>query len=405
MANEDTVKISCPKCKHKFILTEALAAPLVEAAQREADTRLVEALEAEKQTHADALAKARAAGEGAAASKALKETAELRQKIEAAAKEAQEAQRRLADQDDKLKAAQVAQAEAVRKGRELDDAKRELELTVQARVASESEVIRQAAQRAADNAAGLRLQEREAVIDAMKAQIDELKRKAEQGDQRLQGEVQELALERMLREAFPGDTVEPVAKGVYGGDTLLRVIAAGGAVAGSILFESKRTKSWEPKWLEKLRADQRAAQADVAILVSQTLPKGLEGFALIDGVWVVGVPLAMALTSALRSGIQEAHHIRRANDGMETKAGLVYSYLTGPAFKRRLQALIEAVSALQGGLAKERAAIERQWALRETTHNKAVAAIMGLAGDLGGVVAGTELPSLDDLGKLPEVAS
>ena len=160
------------------------------------------------------------------------------------------------------------------------------------------------------------------------------------------------------------------------------------------MFESKRTKTWDAKWLGKLREDMRAAKADIAVIVTVTLPKGVETFELIEGVWVTGMPAAMALTSALRVVLQEAHSARVAGEGLATKAEIMYRYLTGPAFKARIQAAVEAFNTLQDGLRKEKAAIQRQWAVREATHDKAIAALVGMHGDLGGI-AGASLPELE----------
>jgi len=133
----------------------------------------------------------------------------------------------------------------------------------------------------------------------MQRQIEDLKRRAEQGSQRLQGEVQELESESLLRSRFPGDTIEPVPKGEHGGDVLHRVLGTRGQPRGSILWESKRTKNWNDTWLIKLRDDQRAAKTEVALIVSQVLPKGIEAFDFIDGVWVTeprcAIPVAIVL--------------------------------------------------------------------------------------------------------------
>ncbi len=133
----------------------------------------------------------------------------------------------------------------------------------------------------------------------MQKQIEELKRRAEQGSQQLQGEVQELELETLLKTKFPRDTIEPVPKGEHGGDVLQRVLGPLGQICGTILWESKRTKNWSDGWLAKLRDDQRTAKAEIAVIVSQVLPKDIETFGLVDGVWVAlpqaALPVAVAL--------------------------------------------------------------------------------------------------------------
>jgi hypothetical protein len=145
--------------------------------------------------------------------------------------------------------------------------------------------------------------EKEQTIVAMQKQIEDLKRRSEQGSQQLQGEVQELELENLLRSKFSFDAIEPVPKGEFGGDVLHRIIGPSGQPSGTILWEFKRTKNWSDSWLVKLRDDQRAAKAEIAVIVSQVLPKGVETFDLVEGIWVThpraSLPVAMILRQSL----------------------------------------------------------------------------------------------------------
>ena len=154
----------------------------------------------------------------------------------------------------------------------------------------------------------------------MQKQIEELKRKAEQGSQQLQGEVQELELEALLKNKFPRDTVEPVPKGEHGGDILQRVFTPLGNLSGTLLWESKRTKNWSDGWLAKLRDDQRAAKATLAVIVSQALPKEVETFALIEGIWVTHPKAALPVAVALRHTLLEVAMARQASEGQDRKS-------------------------------------------------------------------------------------
>ena len=184
----------------------------------------------------------------------------------------------LAERDTKLAEAQRAQADAIRKQRELDDAKRELDLSVEEKVQESLAAARAQAKQEAETDLKLRMAEKEQTITAMQRQIEDLKRRAEQGSQQLQGEVQELELEGVLKRSFPTDVFTPVAKGEFGGDVVHAVARGEGLVCGTILWESKRTKNWSDGWLVKLRDDQRAAKADLAVVVTQALPKGIDTF-------------------------------------------------------------------------------------------------------------------------------
>ncbi|MDH4154180.1 MAG: DUF2130 domain-containing protein, partial [Nitrospira sp.] len=238
--------------------------------------------------------------------------------------------------------------------------------------------------------------EKEQTIASMQTQIEELKRRAEQGSQQLQGEVQELELEAVLRTKFPRDTIEPVPKGEFGGDALQRVMGPLGQLCGTILWESKRTKNWSDGWLVKLRDDQRTAKADIAIIVSQTLPKDVESFDLVDGIWVTNAKSVFSLAVALRHSLIELASARQALDGQQTKTEMVYQYLTGPRFRHRVEAIVEAFSSMQEDLDREKKAITKQWAKREEQIERVMQATVGMYGDLQGI-AGKSIQEIDGL--------
>lgn len=183
----------------------------------------------------------------------------------------------------------------------------------------------------AEEALKARVAEKEAQIAGMQRQIEDLKRKAEQGSQQLQGETSELELEALLRASFPGDLIEPVLTGQNGGDLLHRVLGPGGQVCGTILWESKRTKNWSHDWFAKVRNDQRAAKAEISLIVSSALPEGLETFDVIDNVWVAAPRFSIPLATVLRQWLIDVAASRTPQEGQQTKMELVYAYLTGPS--------------------------------------------------------------------------
>ncbi|MGH8761479.1 MAG: DUF2130 domain-containing protein, partial [Burkholderiales bacterium] len=296
----------------------------------------------------------------------------------------------------KLAEAQQAQADVIRKQRELDDARRELDLTVEKRVQEGLTMTREQAKKEAEEALKLKVAEKDLTIASMQQKIEELKRRAEQGSQQLQGEVQELELENLLRTKFPFDAVEPVAKGEYGGDVVQRVVGAGGQPSGTILWESKRTKNWSEGWLTKLREDQRTAKAEIAVLVSQALPKGVETFEMVDGVWVTHPRAALPVAMILRQSLLEIAMARQASEGQQTKTEMIYQYLTGGRFRQRVEAIVEAFSTMQEDLYKERKAIMKQWAMREEQIERVMQATVGMYGDLQGI-AGKSLQEIEGL--------
>ena len=403
--NEPT--ITCPNCKTEIKLTESLAAPLLEVTRRDFEQRLAQK-ETDISKREAALAKAKETVDEQIAEKVNQERAKIaadeakkaklaaQTDLDQKSKEVVDLQDVLKQREAKLAEAQTAQADLLRKQRELDDAKREVELTVEKRVQAGLSTARDQAKKEAEDQLKLKVAEKELTITSMQKQIEELKRRAEQGSQQLQGEVQELELESLLAARFPRDTIEPVPKGEHGGDVLQRVVGPLGQVCGTILWEAKRTKNWSDGWLAKLRDDQRAAKVEIAILISQALPKEVESFDLIDHVLVAHPRVAIPLAMTLRQSLIELSAARQASEGQQTKTEMVYQYLTGPGFRQRVQAIVEAFSSMQEDLDREKKLITKQWAKREAQIERVMQSTVGMYGDLQGI-AGKTLQEIEGL--------
>ncbi|WP_296578081.1 DUF2130 domain-containing protein [Phreatobacter sp.] len=406
--------IVCPNCQHEMKLTESLAAPLLQQTRHQFEQKLalkdkeIQAREAAVRDQQAAVEHAKAAvaeqvaaqlkieREKVAAEEAKKARLALGADLEQRAKEVAELQQIVADKDVKLGEAQKVQAELMKKQRELDDAKRELDLTVEKKVQESLVVVRDKAKQEAEDSLKLKVTEKEEQIASMQRQIEELRRKAEQGSQQLQGEAFEIELEAVLRAKFPRDIIEPVPKGEFGGDVLHRVVGPSGQVCGTILWESKRTKNWSDGWLPKLREDQRTAKAEVALIVSNALPKGVETFDQVDGVWVTEPRCMIPVALALRQTLVELASARQASEGQQTKMELVYQYLTGPRFRHRIEAIVERFGDMQADLERERKAMTRLWAKREEQIRGVIESTVGMYGDLQGI-AGRALQEIESL--------
>jgi len=411
--------IICPNCKLEIKLTESLAAPLLESTRRQFEQQLAQkdldiasreqAMREKEKDLAEARhridqqvseqveAQLQQDRERITAEESRKAKLAAATDLEQKAREVADLQEVLKSREAKLAEAQQVQAELLKKQRELDDAMRELDLTVEKRVQAGLNETRTQARREVEEEQKLKVAEKEQVIAAMQKQIEDLKRRAEQGSQQLQGEVQELELEGLLRGRFPFDLIEPVPKGEFGGDVLQRVIGSGGQAGGSILWESKRTRNWSDGWLVKLREDQRTARAEIAVIVSQALPKDVETFDLVDGVWVTHPRAAIPVAAILRQSLLDVALARSASEGQQTKTEMVYQYLTGPRFRHRVEAIVEAFSTLQTDLDRERKAITKQWAKRQEQIDRVMQSTVGMYGDLQGI-AGKTLQEIEGLG-------
>ena len=406
--------VICPQCKTEIKLTESLAAPLLDSIRRDYEQRLSQKdldmakREAALNERAASIEKAKESLDQQVAQKLQQErvkiAAEEQQKakltlgndLDQKAREINTLQEVLKQRDVKLAEAQKVQAELIRKQRELDDARRELDLTIEKRVQADLGSQREKAKKEAEEELKFKVMEKDQTITAMQRQIEDLKRRAEQGSQQLQGEVQELELEALLTAKFPRDTIQPVAKGEFGGDVLHRVIGPLNQICGTILWESKRTKNWSDGWLPKLREDQRAAKAEVAVIISQVLPKDIENFGFTGEVWVADPKVTLPLAMALRQTLIEVAAARQASEGQQTKMEMVYGYLTGPRFRQRVQAIVEAFSSMRKDLDVEKKVITRQWAKREEQIDRVMQATVGMYGDLQGI-AGKTLQEIEGL--------
>jgi hypothetical protein len=421
--------ITCPNCRMAIKLTESLAAPLIEStkrgfelqmAQKEAEIgQREEAIQEQRTT----LEKAREGIEEQVQNQLKGERVKIVQEevrratllvssdLEQKTREVAELSQVLVDRNAKLAAAQNAQAELIRKQRELDDARREMELVIEQRVQGSLTAVRDKAKQEAEDDLKLKVAEKEQTIVSMQHQIEELRRRSEQGSQQLQGETLELELEELLRTKFKHDVIEPVPKGEFGGDILHRVVGPFGQVCGTILWETKRTKNWSDTWLPKLRDDQRVAKAELAVIISQALPKQVETFDQVDGIWVSKPGFSIPVAIALRHALIEIAAARSTKEGQQTKMEMVYSYLTGPRFRHRIEAIVENFVVMQQDLDRERKAMTRIWAKREGQIRGVIESTSGLYGDLQGIagktlveIEGLELIALPDGSTTPETA-
>jgi hypothetical protein len=304
--------------------------------------------------------------------------------------------RQLAEKDAQLCVAEQAEL-TIRKERQLlEEDKRKLELDVERRVDSERSKIREATQREEEESHRLKIAEKDKLIDDMRKQVEELRRKSDQGSQQVQGEVLEDEVQDFLTDAFTSDHFEAVPNGRPGGDLVQAVVTNGGLLCGSILWESKNTKNWCQDWLAKNRQDQLNLHAHIGVIVTAALPKGVNTFAFVDGVWVTSRSCALPLAFALRQTLLETARAQAAAKGSESKKELLYSYLTSKDFRQRIAAIVEAYMGMRKDLEAEKLALSRLWAKREKQLNGLMVQTAGVYGDVQGIV-GKSMPEVEGL--------
>jgi hypothetical protein len=371
-------QITCPNCGIGIELTEALAAPL--HAELEA-------------AHQAELARMQAHVQGEAEARLKVLVGEAEQKVRADASfEKQVLERQLADERTRRETAQRAELVLRQEKSALENRSRELDLEVARRLDADKQQLEEAIRRGFAERHDLKLKEKEKLIDDLRRALEEAKCKTEQGSQERQGEVLEVDVQGELERRFPHDVISPVPKGARGAD-VVQEVRDGARTCGQIIWETKNTRRWQPGWLDKLKVDQRAAGANLAVLISAALPDDIVEFGRIDGVWVASLRAWPALALALREQLVRVAFAHAASEGKHEKMEFLYQYLAGDQFHSRVQALVEAFTALQSELNRERAAMERIWKEREKRIQRVLASTAGMYGEMRGIV-GSSLPGI-----------
>lgn len=404
--------VTCPNCRHEFPLSEAVAQRIrgdlsreFEERRRASESALAERekslrehlaqLEIQRRDLDDEITRRLAAGRA----RLLDEVS--RSEREKLGVEFRDLQARVAEQHRLLETARQTELDLRRQQRAVEERAQQLELEVARQLDVERARIAETVRAQSAEEHKLRLAEKEQLIAGMQQQIEALKQRAEQGSMQLQGEVLEIELEQRLRSEFLADAIEPVPKGVRGADVLQRVRTHAGLECGAILWETKRTKHWTREWPAKLKEDQREARAELAVIVTRTLPDGVRNFALHEGIWVCDYTAALPLAMALRQGLIQAAVARQAQTGRQGKMEQLYEFLSGHEFRHRIEAIVEAFVALQADLESERRAMEKQWAKRERSIRQVIGQTAGLYGGVQGIVGQSTLPEIKSLGLPP----
>jgi hypothetical protein len=383
-------KLKCPNCGEMIPVSEAISHQIVERTREQlkkeglAQQQAINAKERELLDREEAL-------DRTVQDRVKAQQAEIELQARATAKaaisvELDDLRRQAAEKDHQLAKAQQAELEVRARTRALEEKERTVELEIARRLDQESSKVRDETARRLSEEYRLKDAEKDKKLqDAIKAN-EELRRRLQQGSQQTQGEVLELELETLIKTTFPLDHVEPVPKGAIGADLIQRVIDKAGHPCGSIVWEAKRTKAWNEGWIQKLKDDQRLVKAELAILLTEVLPKDCGNFGQVSGVWVTNPQCAMSLAIALRSQLIEIERTKLAAVGKNEKMEVLYRYLSGSEFKQRVEAVVEAFIEMQEDLQEERRIFERRWSKREKQIQRVISNTSGMYGDFQGLI-------------------
>lgn len=362
--------VTCPNCGKIVKISEALLHQEREKIRLE-----------EKSKYKEDLKKIEEEAEKRAEQK-IKE--ELEFKIKDSQNELDEAKNRNRELQEQL----LEMAKSIRMLRDQNE-KRELEN--QKRLNEEVEKIKNDLSKSIKEKSDLEILELKKQLDDTKKSLIEAQRKAEQKSQQLTGEVLELDLEAQLKNTFTFDEFLPVPKGIEGPDIWQKVKNKHGQVAGSIIWEIKRTKAWSKSWLPKLREDGRRINASICILISDTLPDGINHYERIDGVWVSSYNLAIVLAKVLRESLLQIAIAKSSASHKDEKLQEIYDYIVSEAFRHKIESHFESVRCLREDLETEKRAMERIWKKREVQIQRLDRSMSQMFGEIQGI-AGPALP-------------
>ncbi len=395
-----TSMITCPKCQNQFEPNEAIR----EEVQKELRTKMSDwqkRKDEEFREKENSLFKQLQQKDDELNKKLQQEKQKLQQELQESIRKSvasdYENQMKMLQQScqestEKLKEARQKELEFLQKEQKLKEKEAELELQLQKRFNDERERLAKEIREVEsqklqhlETKFKLQLAEKEKQLDDQKKLADEMRKKAEQGSMQLQGEVQELMLEDMLKSGFPFDKVVSVGKGVRGADCLQVICNPFGNECGKIIYESKRTSNFSNDWIDKLKADMRSQGADIAVIVTQTLPKDMERFGEKDGVYVCSFAEVRSLATVLRTSILKVFALTKSQEKKGDKMNLLYDYLTSNEFSEQWKAIREGFMSMRLSIQKERDAMERLWKAREKQLEKVLLNAAHIRGSIEGI--------------------
>jgi hypothetical protein len=388
---------TCPNCGHQFDAGEAL--------QKHLEIELKKNLEAQEKANGLKLeamkqkfAEEKKAFEqeekkkmwAIAQSEAQKRSDEKNAAMLAALKEDNEQKQKL------IILGREKEIELLKKEQELKNQQELMKIQLEKTMIEKTKDIEEAAKKRKDEEFELVKKDFEQKLKAQVDLVNEMKRKADQGSMQLQGEVQEIAIEYILQQAFPYDRIEEIKKGQRGADAIQTVINEFGNTCGKIIFESKRTQNFGGDWIEKLKTDQRETGAEIAVLVTQTMPKDMDRFGEKDGVWVCNYTEIKSLVFVLREILVRTQMAKSVNENKADKMSILYNFLTSSQFKQQMEAIVEGFSNLKNELDKEKRAMSRIWKEREMQIEKVISNTIDMYGSIKGI-AGNAVASIQYL--------
>lgn len=312
-------------------------------------------------------------------------------------------QKELNEKSEQIKELNRTKAEIEKLKREKGELKEVAEADAQKKLNETLLTEREKIKKAEEDKNELRFKELQKQLEDQKNLTEEMKRKQEQGSMQLQGEVQELAIEEWLATQFPLDTIEEIKKGARGGDCLQTVNTRTNQNCGTIYYESKRTKDFQPIWIEKFKTDIRDKDANIGVLVTEVMPADLDRMGMKDGIWICNYEEFKGLCAVLRESLIKVSLAIGSQENKGDKMEMLYEYLTSNSFRLQIEAIVDGFSQMKIDLDTEKRSMQRIWKQREKQIEKVMintvemhGSIKGIAGNAIQSVKALELPGEEE---------
>ena len=397
-------QISCPNCKHSFSINSAIASDIEKTLTQKLKNELNLQVEDWKKKEAEKYEQKEQQREAELKRKEqeLAESIEKQRKtmadeirerlIKESSASIESLNKQLENQTEMISGLRKKEIDFLEKERALKDEKDRMELEKKQFEMQIQDQIKEKLSKDFEIKYELIIKEKEKQLEDQKKLAAEMQRKAEQGSMQLQGEVQEMGLEEMLKNTFIYDEISEVGKGIRGADVIQTVKNELGQVCGKIIYESKRTQNFGGDWIEKLKDDQRQIGAEIAVLVTQTMPKEMERFGERDGVWICNYLEMKSLVFVLRKILIQTQTAKSANENKTDKMSLLYSYLTSNQFRQQIEAIVESFTTMKSDLDKERRAMQRIWKERDVQIEKVIGSTIDMYGSIRGIAGNAIAP-------------
>jgi hypothetical protein len=401
------ISISCPKCGHEFKIDEAYEKEVIKKLEKEyqekasKDAEKIENLKADLEKDKASLLKEKEQLDEVIKKKMEEQIKTLTSDTEKRVKEEynhklkslEEENEKRKNENTELKKKEI---EILRKEKDLEEAQEQMQLDMDKKMLEKQNEIEEKARNKEQEKSELKFKEYQKQLNDQKKLIEEMKRKSEQGSMQTQGEVLELALEDLLTTLFPVDKIDEVPKGIKGADVIHTVINTLQQECGKIIYESKRTKAFSEGWIDKLKDDQRTQQADIAVIVTETMPKDMDRFNQKHGVWICNFQEIKSLAYVLREMIIKTYMAKASQTNKGDKMEMLYDFLTGTEFRQQVESIVEGFTSMKDDLEKEKRSMASIWKTREKQIEKVINNTIDMYGSIKGI-AGNAVASIKQL--------